>query len=72
LFFIEEAIMRSIFSLLACLALALANPSPAAADPRMADIVKAGKLRIGVFPSFQFSRGAAGEPRRLARPISPT
>jgi polar amino acid transport system substrate-binding protein len=70
LFFIEEAIMRSIFSLLACLALALANPSPAAADPRMADIVKAGKLRIGVFPSFQFSRGAAGEPRGLAPDIA--
>jgi len=44
--------------------------SRAAADPRMAEIVKAGKLRIGVFPSFQFSRDAAGKPRGLALDIA--
>ena len=53
--------MRSIFSILASLALTFAIPSGAAADPRMADVVKVGKLRIGVFPSFQFSRDAAGQ-----------
>ncbi|MBX9825450.1 MAG: transporter substrate-binding domain-containing protein [Xanthobacteraceae bacterium] len=62
--------MRSFFSLLACLALALANPSGAAADPRIADVVKIGKLRIGVFPSFQFSRDAAGRSRGLAPDIA--
>ena len=62
--------MRFIFSLLACLAIALANPSRANADPRMADVLKAGKLRIGVFPSFQFSRDAAGKPRGLALDIA--
>src|SRR5215207_2898825 len=68
---IEEFIMRSIFfSLLACLALAFAIPSGAAADPRMADVVQVGKLRIGVFPSFQFSRDAAGKPRGLAPDIA--
>ncbi len=39
--------MRFILSLLACLAVAFANPDRAAADPRMTDIVQAGKLRIG-------------------------
>ena len=34
-----------------------------AADPRMTDIVQAGKLRIGVFPS-------AGKPRGLAPDIA--
>jgi polar amino acid transport system substrate-binding protein len=36
----------------------------------MADIVQAGKLRIGVFPSFQFSRDATGKPRGLAPDIA--
>jgi polar amino acid transport system substrate-binding protein len=62
--------MRFIFALLACLALALAKSSHAVADPRMADVVQAGKLRIGVFPSFQFSRDAAGKPRGLASDIA--
>jgi polar amino acid transport system substrate-binding protein len=70
LLFIEETTMRSVFSMLACLALALANPSQAAADSRMADVVKAGKLRIGVFPSFQFSHDATGKPRGLALDIA--
>ena len=62
--------MRFILSLLACLAVAFANPDRAAADPRMTDIVQAGKLRIGVFPSFQFSRDSAGKPRGLAPDIA--
>jgi polar amino acid transport system substrate-binding protein len=36
----------------------------------MADVVMAGKLRIGVFPSFQFSRDPAGKPRGLAPDIA--
>ena len=40
------------------------------AGPRMADVVHAGKLRIGMFPSFQFSRDAAGNPRGLAPDIA--
>jgi polar amino acid transport system substrate-binding protein len=68
---IDEKIMRSkFFSLLACLTIVLANSSASAADPRVADLVKAEKLRIGVFPSFQFSRDAAGKPRGLAFDIS--
>ncbi len=36
-------------------------------DPRIADIVHAGKLRIGVFPSFQYSKDlVSGEQRGLA------
>jgi polar amino acid transport system substrate-binding protein len=58
------------FALLACLAIVLSNSSASAGDPRVADLVKAGKLRIGVFPSFQFSRDAAGKPRGLAFDIS--
>lgn len=38
-----------------------------AADPRVADLVRAGRLRAGVFPSFLFARdGATGEPTGLA------
>ena len=37
------------------------------ADLRVADLVQAGKVRIGVFPSFQYSKDTAtGEPRGLA------
>jgi polar amino acid transport system substrate-binding protein len=36
------------------------------ADPRVADLVQSGKVRIGVFPSFQYSKDAAGQPRGLA------
>ena len=36
-------------------------------DTRVADLVQSGKLRIGVFPSFQFSKDpATGHPRGLA------
>jgi polar amino acid transport system substrate-binding protein len=36
-------------------------------DPRVADLVQAGKVRIGVFPSFQYSKDSAtGQPRGLA------
>src|SRR5262249_46985657 len=65
-----ETVMRFIFLLLTGLALALANSTGAAADQRIADVVKAGKLRIGVFPSFQFSRDAAGKARGLAPDIA--
>ena len=27
-------------------------------DPRVADIVQSGKIRIGVFPSFKYSKDA--------------
>jgi polar amino acid transport system substrate-binding protein len=36
------------------------------ADPRVADVVQAGKVRIGVFPSFQYSKDGAGQPQGLA------
>jgi polar amino acid transport system substrate-binding protein len=62
--------MRFILSLFACLALAFTNPDPTAAESRMTDIVQVGKLRIGVFPSFQFSRDGAGKPRGLALDIA--
>jgi polar amino acid transport system substrate-binding protein len=36
-------------------------------DQRVADLVRAGRVRIGVFPSFQYSKDSAtGEPRGLA------
>ena len=41
-----------------------------ATDPRVADLVKAGKIRIGVFPSFQYSKTATGQPQGLAIGIS--
>jgi polar amino acid transport system substrate-binding protein len=40
-------------------------------DGRVADLVKAGTLRIGVFPSFQFSKDpVTGQPRGLALGIA--
>jgi polar amino acid transport system substrate-binding protein len=37
------------------------------ADPRVADLVQTGTIRIGVFPSFQYSKDpATGHPRGLA------
>jgi polar amino acid transport system substrate-binding protein len=40
-------------------------------DGRVADLVKAGSLRVGVFPSFQFSKDpATGQPRGLALAIA--
>jgi polar amino acid transport system substrate-binding protein len=36
-------------------------------DPRVADLVTVDKLRVGVFPSFQYSKDSAtGQPRGLA------
>src|SRR5689334_23179928 len=36
-------------------------------DQRVADLVRAGRVRIGVFPSFQYSKDSVtGEPRGLA------
>jgi polar amino acid transport system substrate-binding protein len=55
------------FVVLAQSAVALAQ---AVTDPRMADLVQAGKIRIGVFPSFQYSKTATGQPQGLAIGIS--
>lgn len=60
---------------LAC-CLTLSSILPAAAqslqtDPRVADIVRSGQLRIGVFPSFQYSKDpATGRPHGLALDIA--
>jgi polar amino acid transport system substrate-binding protein len=41
--------------------------SPSRADPQVADLTRAGAIRIGVFPSFQYSKDAAtGHPRGIA------
>ena len=56
-----------IFAVLAQLVGAVAQT---ATDPRVADLVKAGKIRIGVFPSFQYSKTATGQPQGLAIGIS--
>ena len=56
------AIWLTVFGLLAHSAGALAQ---AVADPRVADLVQAGKVRIGVFPSFQYSKTATGYTRRV-------
>jgi hypothetical protein len=61
------AICLTIFGLLAHSSGALAQ---AVADPRVADLVQAGKVRIGVFPSFQYSKTATGQPQGLAIGIS--
>src|SRR5579871_396562 len=39
---------------------------PAHADPRVEDLVRAGRIRIGVFPSFQYAKDSAGQPHGLA------
>jgi polar amino acid transport system substrate-binding protein len=39
-------------------------------DARVADIVQTGKLRIGVFPSFQYSKDASGKAQGLALGIA--
>jgi len=36
------------------------------ADPRVADLVRANEIRIGVFPATQFSRDSSGAPRGIA------
>ena len=61
------AIWLTVFGLLAHSAGALAQ---AVADPRVADLVQAGKVRIGVFPSFQYPKTATGQPQGLAFGIS--
>jgi ABC-type amino acid transport substrate-binding protein len=43
---------------------------PQTADPRVADIIQSGKIQIGVFPSFQYSKDANGKPRGLALGIA--
>jgi polar amino acid transport system substrate-binding protein len=62
---------RQLISLLCGAPIAWALPAhaqqPAQADQRVADLVRAGKVRIGVFPSFQYSKDSVtGEPRGLA------
>ena len=39
-------------------------------DPRAADIVQSGQLRIGVFPSFQYSKNESGKAQGLALGIA--
>ena len=61
--------MRKLLLAVACIA-ALASNAKAqqAADQRVADLVRAGAIRIGVIsPSFQYSKDSAtGQPRGLA------
>jgi polar amino acid transport system substrate-binding protein len=54
----------------AVLAQSVGTAAQTAADPRVADLVKAGKVRSGVFPSFQYSKTAMGQPQGLAIGIS--
>lgn len=52
-------------------ALASSAEAQQATDPRGAGLVRAGAIRIGVFPSFQYSEDSAtGQPRGLAIGIS--
>lgn len=37
------------------------TPARAGVDPRAGDIIAAGRLRVGLFPSFFYARGADGE-----------
>jgi ABC-type amino acid transport substrate-binding protein len=53
------------FVMFAVLAQLVGAVAQTATDPRVADLVKAGKIRIGVFPSFQYST-ATGQPQGLA------
>jgi len=46
------------------------SQTKSSADPRVADIIQSGKIRIGVFPSFQYSKDASGKPRGLALGIA--
>ena len=42
---------------------AIAEQPAQSADTRVADLMSAGKIRMGVFPSFQYSKdNASGEP----------
>ncbi len=58
------------FAMCAVLTQSVGMVAQTAADPRVADLVKAGKVRIGVFPSFQYSKTATGQPQGLAIGIS--
>lgn len=51
--------------IIACMSIAHAQQMTNA-DPRVADLVRAGKVRIGVFPATQFFRDLSGEPRGIA------
>jgi polar amino acid transport system substrate-binding protein len=52
-------------------ALAAHAQQPAQADQRIADLVRAGKIRIGVFPSTQYSKDSkTSEPKGLAIDIT--
>ena len=64
----ERMIMRNqeLFSALCAVFLAGVLPAQAQPDPRVADLVTAGKIRMGVFPSFQYAKTPAGEPQGLA------
>jgi polar amino acid transport system substrate-binding protein len=68
------AVRRTIFvasiGVLAVLAQSAATFAQPVTDPRVADLVQAGKIRIGVFPSFQYSKDATGQPQGLAIGIS--
>ena len=57
-------------TMFALLAQSVGTVAQTVADPRVADLVKAGKVRIGVFPSFQYSKTATGQPQGLAIGIS--
>jgi polar amino acid transport system substrate-binding protein len=60
---------RDIITSLLCGALVVcATPAKTQqVDPRVADLTAAGKIRMGVFPSFQYSKDSAtGQPRGLA------
>jgi hypothetical protein len=61
-------IMRNqeLISALCAVFLAGVLPAQAQPDPRVADLVTSGKIRMGVFPSFQYAKTPAGEPQGLA------
>jgi len=58
--------------LLALVPWVVATAEAQTTDPRVADLVQAGKVRIGVFLSFQYSKTATGQPQGLAIGISRT
>jgi polar amino acid transport system substrate-binding protein len=73
----DMRIMLRTGALLWCLAFAWATSASAQQGPqtdrRVAELVQSGKLRIGVFPSFQYSKDqATGQPRGLAIGIANT
>jgi polar amino acid transport system substrate-binding protein len=53
--------------IIACMSTSIAHAQQMAnADPRVADLIRANKIRIGVFPATQFFRDSSGEPRGIA------